>query len=74
MSGDDQPKDEELSEAELAMLDQPPALGVLLKRSLASVHPDFFSTILTPKADELVADSQRHGGREAATEFFRLPP
>jgi putative DNA methylase len=44
---------------------------VLLKRSLASVHPDFFSTILTPKADELVADSQRHGGREAATEFFR---
>jgi hypothetical protein len=38
MSGDDKdpkPGDEELSEAELATLDQAPALSALLKRSLA---------------------------------------
>lgn len=44
---------------------------VWLKRSLGSVYPDIFSTILTPKASELVADSERHGGRQAATDFFR---
>ncbi len=44
---------------------------VLLKRTLGAIYPDIFSTILTPKADELVADSTRHGGEQGAAEFFR---
>jgi putative DNA methylase len=44
---------------------------VWLKRSLGTVYPDLFSTILTPKASELVADGERHGGRQSATDFFR---
>jgi putative DNA methylase len=44
---------------------------VWLKRALGSAYPDLFSTILTPKSAELVADSERHGSREAATGFFR---
>lgn len=43
---------------------------VWLRKSLSDVWPNELSTILTPKADELVADSQRHGSREAAAEFF----
>lgn len=44
---------------------------VLLKRTVGTIYPDLFSTILTPKAPELVADSTRHGGKEGAAEFFR---
>jgi putative DNA methylase len=44
---------------------------VWLKRAVGATYPDLFSTILTPKAPELVADSERHGGRDQATEFFR---
>jgi putative DNA methylase len=44
---------------------------VWLKRTVGRIYPDLFSTILTPKGPELVADSTRHGGREEAAEFFR---
>lgn len=43
---------------------------VWLRRCLRSNMPDLFSTILTPKADELVANPYRHGGKEGAEEFF----
>lgn len=44
---------------------------VWLKRTLGDIHPDLFSTILTPKEAELVADTTRHGDGERAAEFFR---
>ena len=40
---------------------------VWLRRSLTDVYPDLLSTVLTPKADELVADPFRH---EDAEKFF----
>jgi putative DNA methylase len=40
---------------------------VWLRRSLGDVYPDLLGTMLTPKADELVADPFRH---ENADEFF----
>ncbi len=43
---------------------------VWLRRSLRGVHPTLFSTMLVPKAEELVANPYRHGGREEASEFF----
>lgn len=43
---------------------------VWLRRSLKSVHPDLFGTMLVPKAEELVANPYRHGGRQGAEEFF----
>ena len=43
---------------------------VWLRRNLSSVWPDECATLLTPKADELVADSQRYGSRDAAAEHF----
>jgi putative DNA methylase len=33
---------------------------VWLRRSLSNIYPDLFGTMLTPKADELVADPVRH--------------
>jgi putative DNA methylase len=44
---------------------------VWLRNSLQCVHPELFSTLLTPKADELIASPFRHGGREKAETFFR---
>ena len=41
------------------------------RRSLSSVFPGLFKTVLVPKATELVATPFRHGGREAAEDFFR---
>lgn len=38
--------------------------------SLKSVYPDIFSSLATPKSDELIAAPYRHGGKEAAEEFF----
>jgi len=38
---------------------------VWLRRSLASTYPELFSTVLTPKAAELVADPFRSGGDKA---------
>ena len=43
---------------------------VWLRRSLISVLPSLLGTVLTPKADELVADQYRLGGRDKATAFF----
>jgi putative DNA methylase len=41
---------------------------VWLRRSLASTYPELFSTMLTPKAAELVADPFRSGGDKAKSE------
>lgn len=44
---------------------------VWLRRSLAGVYPDLFSTLLTPKEAELVATPYRFGGdRRKAERFF----
>ena len=43
---------------------------VWLRRSLKDVHPSLFSTMLVPKAEELVANPYRHGGRDGARDFF----
>lgn len=43
---------------------------VWLRRSLRNVFPDELSTILVPKDDELVANSQRKGGKQEAQSFF----
>jgi putative DNA methylase len=43
---------------------------VWLRRSLADVYPELMGTVLTPKADELVADPFRHGGDDQAERFF----
>ncbi len=43
---------------------------VWLRRALREVHPTLLSTMLVPKADELVANPFRHGGAEGAKEFF----
>jgi len=43
---------------------------VWLRRSLRSIHPDLFGTMLVPKDEELVANPYRHGGREGAQKFF----
>ena len=42
----------------------------LLRASIGHSWPDETSTIATPKAEELVADSRRHGSRKGAAEFF----
>lgn len=43
---------------------------VWLRHSLKDRYPDLFQTMLVPKAEELVADHQRHRGRDPADEFF----
>ncbi|MFT9826276.1 DUF1156 domain-containing protein [Mycobacteroides abscessus] len=43
---------------------------VWLRRSLRTIHPHLLSTMLVPKAEELVANPYRHGGRDGAQEFF----
>ncbi|WP_216648657.1 DUF1156 domain-containing protein [Microbacterium oryzae] len=43
---------------------------VWLRRGLRAIHPQLLSTMLVPKAEELVANPYRHGGRDAAQEFF----
>lgn len=43
---------------------------VWLRRSLRDIHPALLSTMLVPKADELVANPYRHGGKDGAHEFF----
>lgn len=43
---------------------------VWLRRSLRNVQPELLSTMLVPKAEELVANPYRHGGRDGAREFF----
>jgi putative DNA methylase len=43
---------------------------VWLRRLLGDIYPNLFSTLLTPKANELIADSIRAGGEEKAKSFF----
>ena len=43
---------------------------VWLRRSLGAVLPSLLGTMLTPKADELVADPVRRGGPKAADAYF----
>ena len=43
---------------------------VWLRRSLRQIHPSLLSTMLVPKADELVANPYRHGGKAGAKHFF----
>lgn len=43
---------------------------VWLRRSLREVHPGLLSTMLVPKAEELVANPYRHNGRAGAQRFF----
>lgn len=40
------------------------------RRALRTVLPSVFGTVLTPKADELVANPYRHDGKKGAEEFF----
>ena len=43
---------------------------IWLRRALKDVHPDLFSTLLTPKGEELIASPYRHGGKREAEVFF----
>jgi len=43
---------------------------VWLRRNLRDVWPDEFSTVLTPKAEELIANRYRAGSKEAAQQHF----
>jgi len=43
---------------------------VWLRRSLRGVYPELLSTMLVPKAEELVANTLRHNGKTGAKEFF----
>lgn len=43
---------------------------VWLRRSLHSVHPNLFTTLLVPKSAELVANPFRHGDKDKARDFF----
>ncbi len=43
---------------------------VWLRRSLKSIYPDIFSTLMVPKAPELVATPYRHGSKQQAEQFF----
>ncbi len=43
---------------------------VWLRRSLRDIYPSLLSTMLVPKAEELVANPYRHGGRQGAETFF----
>lgn len=41
-----------------------------MKPALKSVYPEIFGVLATPKGEELIAAPYRHGGKEAAEEFF----
>lgn len=43
---------------------------VWLRRTLRRIHPELLSTVLVPKAEELVANPYRHDGKQGAKEFF----
>lgn len=43
---------------------------VWLRRSIRAIYPSLLSTMLVPKADELVANPYRHNGRSGARRFF----
>jgi putative DNA methylase len=43
---------------------------VWLSRCLRPIYPDIFSSLVTPKTEELVATPYRQGGKDAAEKFF----
>ena len=43
---------------------------IWLRKGLKSVFPNLFETVLVPKSEELVADHERHLGKENAEQFF----
>lgn len=43
---------------------------VWLRRTLRPIYPDLLSTMLVPKAEELVANPYRHDGKDGAHRFF----
>ncbi|KQY96823.1 hypothetical protein ASD19_09745 [Microbacterium sp. Root53] len=43
---------------------------VWIRRALQPIFPDLLSTLLVPKAEELVANPYRHAGKNGAKEFF----
>lgn len=43
---------------------------IWMSPALRSVYPSIFGVLATPKTDELVASPYRHGGKEAAENFF----
>lgn len=43
---------------------------VWLRRCLQPIYPSLLGTLLVPKAEELVADQFRHGGKDEARSFF----
>ena len=43
---------------------------VWLRRSLKSMHPDLFATLIVPKAEELIASPLRHGSKEQSERYF----
>jgi putative DNA methylase len=43
---------------------------IWLRRTLRGIEPSLLNTMLVPKAEELVANPYRHGGRDAARGFF----
>lgn len=43
---------------------------VWMRKNIGDIYPDLFRTMLTPKAEELVADPYRLGGKEKAAEYF----
>jgi len=45
---------------------------IWLRRSLRDIYPKVFSTVLTPKTDELVADHVRWGSKDKAEELFEM--
>ena len=45
---------------------------VWMRETLSPVWPDEFSTMVTPKTDEIIADSGRHGGPAGAKQHFEL--
>ena len=43
---------------------------VWLRRGLRETYPELFATLAVPKTEELVASSERHGGKQNAETFF----
>ena len=43
---------------------------VWLRRCLSTVHPDLFSTLLAPKAQEMIAEPARQGDWDSAAAYF----
>ena len=43
---------------------------VWMRKTLRSVFPNLFATVVVPKSEELVASPYRHGGKQQAEKFF----